>query len=239
MGPVTLDQLWGSTDRSRHKHGLIVPNDGLLNGRSLIYVMCTLLAVHLVYAIRQGRASIAPVFLGSNPTPLPIGMLSIHGMGSCVWKSSLKCDNKNSSTNENQDGFLPVSSIKLPNDGYNLSQVQSHKHCESTCFSNCSCSAYAYIGNQCRIFFGEIRNLKHVSSGITYANVLYLRLAASELPGKKSRKIQNSSTCYCRCCHFNFIVSLLGGITQEKNLPEYSNNKCVSQSVQLCLSGRL
>ncbi|KAJ4763823.1 Serine/threonine-protein kinase [Rhynchospora pubera] len=106
--------------------------------------------------------------------------------GSCVRKSSLRCDSTSSSTKENQDGFLMVSSIKLPTDSYELLQVQSHKHCESACFNNCSCSAYAYRDSQCRIFIGGIRNLKRVSGSSPDASVLFLRLAKTDLPRKIS-----------------------------------------------------
>lgn len=108
--------------------------------------------------------------------------------GGCVRRSNLKCGENNASMKGNRDGFSVVSNVMLPDDGYELKQLEKQEECKSACLKNCSCSAYAYQGNQCYIWNGEIKNLKLALSDYSEVIELYLRLAGSDLTGKGTRK---------------------------------------------------
>ncbi|OAY83783.1 G-type lectin S-receptor-like serine/threonine-protein kinase [Ananas comosus] len=102
----------------------------------------------------------------------------------CVRKTSLKCSNK-TSVNEEQDGFLLMSNMGLPEDSETL-KVESVEECESACLNSCSCTAYAYESG-CLIWNGELRNLKRLSVNNTEAMNLHLRLAAAELASQSTK----------------------------------------------------
>lgn len=104
--------------------------------------------------------------------------------GGCVRKTRLRCEN-NSSVNGEEDKFLQISNMQLPENPIVLT-VSSIDDCKAACLSNCSCTAYAYHGG-CSIWSGELVDLG-VASGNSIGQDLYLRLAASELPSSSSKK---------------------------------------------------
>ncbi|KAI8557709.1 hypothetical protein RHMOL_Rhmol04G0030800 [Rhododendron molle] len=98
----------------------------------------------------------------------------------CVRKAPLKCGNY-SEVNEQKDQFLRMSKVRLPDNSIVLSHVRSVGDCESACFSNCSCSAYAYDGNDwCSIWREELMNVLQLTDNDTEGRDFYLRLSASE-----------------------------------------------------------
>ncbi|KAJ4835701.1 hypothetical protein Tsubulata_050595 [Turnera subulata] len=65
------------------------------------------------------------------------------------------------------------------------------KECENKCMKNCSCMAYANLktegkGSGCVLWFDELINMR--TSG-EYGQEIYIRLAASDLGMKLSKKI--------------------------------------------------
>ncbi|KAG5551162.1 hypothetical protein RHGRI_009553 [Rhododendron griersonianum] len=107
----------------------------------------------------------------------------------CVRKAPLQCGNY-SEANEQKDQLLRMSKVRLPDNPIVLSQVRSVGDCESACFSNCSCSAYAYDGNDgCSIWREELMNVLQLTDNDPEGRDFYLRLSASESlsEGKDSR----------------------------------------------------
>uniref|UniRef100_A0A2P2K922 Receptor-like serine/threonine-protein kinase n=1 Tax=Rhizophora mucronata TaxID=61149 RepID=A0A2P2K922_RHIMU len=101
--------------------------------------------------------------------------------GGCVRQTSLPCGNS-SLANAKRDKFFPNYNKKS---GQNTVKVAagSAQDCESTCLSNCSCTAYAYDSNQCSIWYGDLLDLQDANSG---GMTVYVRLAASEFSSSKS-----------------------------------------------------
>lgn len=65
--------------------------------------------------------------------------------------------------------------------------VVNELSCESTCFKNCSCIAYAFdykLG--CLAWFDEFFDLKQLASNVSYGKNFYLKLPVSELITKDS-----------------------------------------------------
>ncbi|XP_077242131.1 G-type lectin S-receptor-like serine/threonine-protein kinase At2g19130 [Tasmannia lanceolata] len=100
--------------------------------------------------------------------------------GGCVRKTPLQCGN---------DGFWRMRDMQfrmydMPlHVNQHLLTEGSYDDCRSTCLNNCSCTAYAYDNSRCFIWKGDILNLRQLSTGEGKGGDLYLRLAASELPG--------------------------------------------------------
>ncbi|KAH7842584.1 hypothetical protein Vadar_006990 [Vaccinium darrowii] len=100
--------------------------------------------------------------------------------GGCVRKVHLQCGN-DSEVNGHEDQFLRISKVRLPDNPIALSQVRSIGDCQLACFSNCSCSAYTYDGNDgCSLWREELLNVNQLTDNDPEARDLYLRLAASE-----------------------------------------------------------
>ncbi|KAJ8749192.1 hypothetical protein K2173_018664 [Erythroxylum novogranatense] len=103
--------------------------------------------------------------------------------GGCVRRTSLQCQNS-TVVNGKRDKFLPILSQKSKQDP-NTKTSRSLQECESTCLSNCSCTAYAYDTNQCSLWFEDLLDLQDADSGGT---TFYIRLAASEFSSSKLSK---------------------------------------------------
>ncbi|XP_051125193.1 G-type lectin S-receptor-like serine/threonine-protein kinase At1g11300 [Andrographis paniculata] len=101
----------------------------------------------------------------------------------CMRRTLLQCA-KNSSASEagKQDGFLRVTTVKLPD---NISSVPlTESFCGSECLSNCSCIAYAYnVGIGCMWWRESLIDVQQFFAG---GVDLYIRLAHSELVKKKN-----------------------------------------------------
>ncbi|KAK2656713.1 hypothetical protein Ddye_009765 [Dipteronia dyeriana] len=97
--------------------------------------------------------------------------------GGCVRKTQLQCVN-NSLTNGKSDRFLSNANMRLP---YypQFVPVRSIKECEKTCLNDCSCTAYAYVDDECSIWVGNLFNLKKLAKGDLSGKTLYIKLSAS------------------------------------------------------------
>ncbi|KAL4278354.1 hypothetical protein GQ457_03G006010 [Hibiscus cannabinus] len=62
----------------------------------------------------------------------------------------------------------------------------SSMECKSTCLKNCSSTAYAFEDNRCSIWIGDLLNLQQLGQDDTTGNVLYIKLAASEIDSETS-----------------------------------------------------
>ncbi|XP_057455423.1 G-type lectin S-receptor-like serine/threonine-protein kinase At2g19130 [Lotus japonicus] len=108
--------------------------------------------------------------------------------GGCQRKTKLQCEDSNASKgNKDKDKFLAIPNMALPKHAQSVGSGNIEE-CESTCFNNCSCSAYAYDSNGCSIWIGELLNLQQLSSDDSSRETLYLKLAASEFDDAKSNK---------------------------------------------------
>lgn len=112
-----------------------------------------------------------------------------HLSGVCSRKTLLQCQ-RNSSE---EDGFVAVKSVKLPDFADFLRVVDNSETCEDSCLSNCSCTAYAYVsGIGCLVWNGELLDVQHFTKG---GHTLFIRLAHSDLG-----KLHSLSYCFSSCC---------------------------------------
>ena len=96
--------------------------------------------------------------------------------GGCVRNKTLSCDKG--------DGFLRVEGIKLPDHAVTM-RNKSVSECEKECFTNCSCTAYAYQNVPyeativCLNWFRELVDIE--IHNIYNAHDLYVRVHNSKL----------------------------------------------------------
>lgn len=117
--------------------------------------------------------------------------------GGCVRDAPLDCSTGNNSNGSapasTSDGFFPMPSIGLPDNGRTLQNARSSAECSTACLTNCSCTAYSYGGGQgCLVWQGGLLNAKQPqSNGADYVSdveTLHLRLAATEFQTSGGRK---------------------------------------------------
>ncbi|MCL7031304.1 hypothetical protein MKW94_021464, partial [Papaver nudicaule] len=103
----------------------------------------------------------------------------------CARKTNLKC--QNSSTNSSSDdGFFKLGSLKVPDFSYWVA-TSKVEECVQVCLTNCSCIAYSYnSGIGCLTWSGSLLDTQNFSSS---GEDLYIRLARSDLIGKKMKAI--------------------------------------------------
>ncbi|CAA3033544.1 Hypothetical predicted protein [Olea europaea subsp. europaea] len=95
----------------------------------------------------------------------------------CVRRIPLDCQ---------QGGYLKVSNVKLPDLlEYSLNKSMSISECESECFKNCYCLAYAYSdirgnGSGCFMWFGNLIDVREMPQTDSQQDI-YIRMPASEL----------------------------------------------------------
>ncbi|XP_028121637.1 G-type lectin S-receptor-like serine/threonine-protein kinase At1g61490 [Camellia sinensis] len=109
--------------------------------------------------------------------------------GGCVRKTELLCEKNTSSLASSRkaqnDGFLKLSSMNLPDHHENL-YTEDSSGCQQWCLSNCSCVAYAYLtGIHCMVWSGGLMDIQQFSLA---GNDLFLRLSYSELGEDKKNK---------------------------------------------------
>ncbi|KAH7532956.1 hypothetical protein FEM48_Zijuj04G0078400 [Ziziphus jujuba var. spinosa] len=102
----------------------------------------------------------------------------------CRRKTPLACESNGSVSNGERDKFLPMPTMLLPNHSIKAGIAEE---CQSTCLSNCSCTAYSLDGNDCLIWFGDLLDLKQQFEDDGTGKTFYVRLAASELPNPKKK----------------------------------------------------
>ncbi|XP_043695654.1 G-type lectin S-receptor-like serine/threonine-protein kinase B120 [Telopea speciosissima] len=112
----------------------------------------------------------------------------------CVRSTPLQCGSGSNSSSgsgsgSDQDGFLKLEGVKLP-DLAEYSSAQDLNTCNSSCFNNCSCLAYAYVTDPgCMVWSTDLIDVQQFSSG---GEDLYLRVPSSLL--EEHRFGLNSST---------------------------------------------
>ncbi|KAJ0983588.1 hypothetical protein J5N97_011843 [Dioscorea zingiberensis] len=106
----------------------------------------------------------------------------------CVRRTPLQCSDINPSSNGEKDRFLDMPNMILPENNQSV-EVGSAEECQLICLKNCSCVAYSY-SSRCLLWFGDLmdaKELTHVGGIQETSSVLYIRLAASELPTSRRR----------------------------------------------------
>ncbi|GMH11941.1 hypothetical protein Nepgr_013782 [Nepenthes gracilis] len=86
------------------------------------------------------------------------------------------------------DGFIKHSNVKLPDtrhSWYNTSMTLNE--CEKLCLQDCNCTAYSNLdvrggGSGCLLWFGDLIDIREFAD---FGQDLYVRMASSELAGKK------------------------------------------------------
>ncbi|KAL5793926.1 hypothetical protein ACOSP7_002520 [Xanthoceras sorbifolium] len=81
--------------------------------------------------------------------------------GGCERKTQLQCGN-NSLSREKSDRFLESPNMALPKHPQSVA-VGSIEECETACFNNCTCNAYAYENNECSIWIGDLLSLQQLA----------------------------------------------------------------------------
>jgi hypothetical protein len=105
--------------------------------------------------------------------------------GGCERESNLQCGNS-SVVNGKSDRFFSSNNMKLPANPQTVA-ARSAQECESTCLSNCTCTAYAYDGSLCSVWFGDLLDMQQLADD-SNGNTIYIRLAASEFSSSKNDK---------------------------------------------------
>lgn len=132
--------------------------------------------------VSQNNCECLPGFEARHPE----GWKLLDRSGGCVRKAELQCGN-HSAANGDEDRFLRVSKVKLPMYPLRL-QIRSAEECQSICLNNCSCSAYTYENEHCKIWNGDLLSVEQLSDEDTSGSHFYLKVAASELHTGVSRK---------------------------------------------------
>lgn len=101
--------------------------------------------------------------------------------GGCERKSPLQC--QRNKTDQGEDGFKQLNSMKLPDFADAYSGISADT-CQKMCLSNCSCTAFAEVnGIGCMLWHGDLIDVQNFGSKA--GNSIYIRLADSELDGKR------------------------------------------------------
>ncbi|KAK6783966.1 hypothetical protein RDI58_017420 [Solanum bulbocastanum] len=89
-------------------------------------------------------------------------------MSGCVRNEKLKC----SAINKDEDSFWMNSIMRLPASPDTNITISEASQCRSTCFNDCSCTAYTYDGSStCSIWRGNLFNLQQLSKNETGRNI--------------------------------------------------------------------
>ncbi|KAK1405398.1 Receptor-like serine/threonine-protein kinase [Heracleum sosnowskyi] len=119
--------------------------------------------------------------------------------GGCKRKIKLNCGNA-STTGGKKDKFLTQTSMRWTSTTSNSElpanakpqtvAAGSTKECESTCLSNCSCTAYTFDSGKCLIWTRDLMNLQQISADDNNGKVVYIRLSslAPEVSNGKNNK---------------------------------------------------
>ncbi|GAB2214997.1 hypothetical protein Drorol1_Dr00019368 [Drosera rotundifolia] len=102
--------------------------------------------------------------------------LSDYSSG-CRRTTRLKCGTRTAL--KDQDKFRVYDNIGFPDNQLSVGNATGLDECESACYSNCSCTAYAF-DSTCFFWTGDLLNLNSTNASTTGA--LYVRLAASDFP---------------------------------------------------------
>ncbi|KAI5389877.1 hypothetical protein KIW84_075256 [Lathyrus oleraceus] len=104
----------------------------------------------------------------------------------CVKTNKFQCELSSDPSSGAKDRFLTKVNLALPEQARRVVEAGLREECESTCLSNCSCTAYAFNSSGCFIWRGEFLNLQQLSEDDRNGQTLFLKLAASEFHDSKS-----------------------------------------------------
>ncbi|KAJ4729927.1 S-receptor-like serine/threonine-protein kinase [Melia azedarach] len=135
----------------------------------------------------EGNQSFCTCLSGFRPKSEHDWNFLQHYSGGCVRKTQLECGHRNTVGNRKADKFLENPNMLLPKHPQSVA-VSSIKECETTCFRNCSCTAYAYE-NECSIWVGNLFNLQQHAPDDTNGKTIYVKLAASEFSSPNNKRI--------------------------------------------------
>ncbi|KAM3197859.1 hypothetical protein ACQJBY_073127 [Aegilops geniculata] len=150
-----------------------------------------------------------------------------HG---CIRNTPLHCTSgKNTTTST--DMFHPIAKVTLPYNSQSVNLATTRSECEESCLSSCSCTAYSYSNSNCSVWHGKLLAVS-LSDGleISSEDVLYLRLAAKDLPslGKDKRKPNVGVVTAASISSFGLLILMLLLVIWRKKLgwcgsPLYGN----------------
>ncbi|CAN6326479.1 unnamed protein product [Urochloa humidicola] len=108
--------------------------------------------------------------------------------GGCARNTPLDCITSNKSKRSSTDVFYFIPNVTLPNDPRRVEDATTQSSCEKACLNDCSCTAYSYENSKCSIWHGELLNVNmNDGIGIISQDVLYLRLAATDLQSLRKK----------------------------------------------------
>ncbi|RVW26210.1 G-type lectin S-receptor-like serine/threonine-protein kinase [Vitis vinifera] len=132
----------------------------------------------------------------------------------CKRNTRLQCESN--SLSQQKDRFSSKPNMRLPENPQTVN-AGSRSACESACFNNCSCTAYAFDSG-CSIWIDGLMNLQQLTDGDSSGNTFYLKLAASEFPNSSSDKgkvigiaVVSAAAVRFAKCHEEFLRKIGGG----------------------------
>jgi hypothetical protein len=109
--------------------------------------------------------------------------------GGCVRNTPLQCASSKKNTIDSTDVFQPVARVALPYGPQSIDGATTQSKCAEACLNSCTCSAYTYNSSGCSVWHGELLSV-NLNDGIEIhsEDMLYVRLAAKDLPGLTRNK---------------------------------------------------
>ncbi|GLJ32276.1 hypothetical protein SUGI_0649540 [Cryptomeria japonica] len=116
---------------------------------------------------------------------------------------------ENISASGSTDGFLQVSNMSLSDNEAALQNTQEStlQGCKTACLNNCSCTAFAFINSNCKLWFGDLLSMQANSND---RQPLFIRLAASDVPQLPSHAKRSSSRVAALSISIPLGVAVLG-----------------------------
>ncbi|KAF7018950.1 hypothetical protein CFC21_032184 [Triticum aestivum] len=146
---------------------------------------CTPSATCGAFTVCNGTAQPFCDCMGSFSQKSPRDWMFNDRTGGCIRNTPLHCNTSSNNKNmtSSTDIFNPIAHVTLPYNPQSIDVVTTQSKCEEACLSSCSCTAYSYSNSRCSVWHGELLSVNR-NDGIdnTSEDVLYLRLAAKDLP---------------------------------------------------------
>ncbi|GLJ15666.1 hypothetical protein SUGI_0257680 [Cryptomeria japonica] len=130
---------------------------------------------------------------GFKPTDNRAWLSQDWASSGCIRQSPLNCST---------DGFIDID-VTLPNDSASSYPASTKKDCQKACFHNCLCTAFSFNppSGPCQISFGDLLNMRNITSSKSNSNV-FIRVGASQL----SPKHKNTGT-------VGIVLGIVGALT--------------------------
>ncbi|KAI0529644.1 hypothetical protein KFK09_002198 [Dendrobium nobile] len=131
--------------------------------------------------------------------------------GGCVRKTELDCGRNK--TGIITDGFVPVTSAKLPDTSVAVEDTKlGLDACSARCLMNCSCTGYSLAnftgaGSGCILWMGQLYDMRVYSNS---SQVFYLRVAASDLVSNQSHNRKATAIVVSTVVCFSIGAFLIG-----------------------------